>query len=91
MPQSLIEAMACSNVAIASDIDACREIVKNGKNGFLFRQGDEEDLAERLEMVILNYQKLGGIAKSAREYAQEFSWNKIADRLEKLYKTGKFG
>ncbi len=87
MPQSLIEAMACGNIAIASDIDACREIVKNGKNGFLFKQGDEEDLAERLEMVILNYQKLGRIAKSAREYSHEFSWNKIADRLEKLYKS----
>jgi glycosyltransferase involved in cell wall biosynthesis len=87
MPQSLIEAMACGNIAIASDIIACREIVKNGKNGFLFKQGDENDLAERLEMVILNYKKLGGIAKSAREYAREFSWNKIADRLEKLYKS----
>jgi glycosyltransferase involved in cell wall biosynthesis len=86
MPQSLIEAMACGNIVIASDIEACRELVKEGKIGYLFRQGDAEDLAEKIKEVIRSYRKMGKVQKNAVKFASGFKWKTIADRLEKVYK-----
>lgn len=85
MPQSLIEAMACGDIVVASDITANKELVEEGKNGFLFNQGDEISLGEKLKFVINNYAKLGKIAKSAKECALKFKWKDIANKLEKLY------
>ena len=87
MPQSLIEAMSAGDIVIASDITACREIVKNGKNGYLFRQGNAEDLAKKLDFAIKSYRKLGGVVEKAKKDSSSFGWDRIADRLEKLYKS----
>lgn len=85
MPQSLIEAMARGDIVIASDITACREIVKNGKNGYLFRQGDAFDLSKKIDFAIRNYHGLKRVAEKAKLNASAFRWAKIANRLEKVY------
>ena len=85
MPQALVEAMASSCIVIASDIVACKELIEDGKNGFLFRQGDEKDLAEKLSQVIKNYSKLRKIMRISKKKVIDFRWDKIARKLEKLY------
>ncbi len=86
MPQSLIEAMARGRIVIASDIIACRELIKEGKNGFLFRQGDAQDLAAKLRETIGSYNKLGKTRQEAVRFAAGFKWSKIADQLERIYR-----
>jgi glycosyltransferase involved in cell wall biosynthesis len=44
----VVEAMAQGLPVVASDIDALRELVTDGVNGFLFRPGSASDLAARL-------------------------------------------
>ncbi|MBS3091154.1 glycosyltransferase family 4 protein [Candidatus Pacearchaeota archaeon] len=85
MPQSLIESMSSGNIVIASDIIACKELVRNGENGFLFEQGDASDLANKIEYIIKNYRKLNEISKSAISFSSNFKWDKIVDKLENLY------
>jgi glycosyltransferase involved in cell wall biosynthesis len=87
MPQSLIEAMSRGDIVVASDITACKEIVKSGKNGFLFKQRDAADLAKRIDFVIANYRKLGEVVERAKKDASSFRWDILADKLEKLYKS----
>jgi glycosyltransferase involved in cell wall biosynthesis len=43
-----IEALACGRPLLASDIPAAREVIEEGRNGFLFKPGDHHDLAERI-------------------------------------------
>ena len=50
-----IEAMACGRPLLASDIPSAREIVVEGVNGFLFRAGDVDHLADRiLELLAID-------------------------------------
>lgn len=55
-----LEAMACGVPVIGSHKGAIVECVKNGYNGFLFKEGDEEDLKDR----ILNYIELSDEQKA---------------------------
>lgn len=86
MPQSLIEAMASGCIVIASDIPANIELIKKDKTGYIFEQGDEKKLSDKIRLVIGNYKRLGNMGEEAREFAAGFTWKKITDTLENLYK-----
>lgn len=52
LPRALLEAAAIGRPLLATDVPGCREIVVDGKNGWLCRPGDSEHLAARLMEVI---------------------------------------
>lgn len=82
MPQSLIEAMAREKIVIASDNLGARELVEDGKNGFIFKTGDEKQLAEKIDYALRN--SLKKIKKQARKDVEKFSWEKIIKKIESL-------
>lgn len=86
MPQALIEAMSLGKIVISSDTQGGKEIVLDGKNGFLFHNGDEKDLAKKLSYCLKDFNKMGEIRKAAIKTTSELSWKKIAERIEKIYK-----
>ncbi|MFT3936059.1 MAG: glycosyltransferase family 4 protein [Chitinophagaceae bacterium] len=49
MPLSLLEGSSMCKAIIASDVAGCREIVKDGINGFLCKAKNAEDLAVKME------------------------------------------
>lgn len=83
MPQVLIEAMARGLVVVASDNLGNRDLILHGKNGFLFKSGDELDLAARLNSILFS-KNLSSIRKNARKFAEQFAWPQIAKKLEKV-------
>ncbi|MEO8765775.1 MAG: glycosyltransferase family 4 protein [Ginsengibacter sp.] len=50
---TLLEAASMGKPAIASNTTGCKEIVADGVTGFLCRVKDEQDLAEKMEKMIL--------------------------------------
>jgi glycosyltransferase involved in cell wall biosynthesis len=49
---SLLEAMACGVPPVVTDIEANREWIEDGRNGFLFPPGNEEALAEAVVRTV---------------------------------------
>ncbi len=49
---SLLEALACGMPCLVSDIAGNKEWVEEGVNGWLFRDGDVDDLAEKILLAI---------------------------------------
>ena len=47
-----LETMACGRVLVASDIDAAREVVDDGRSGLLFRTGDIQHMAQKVLMAV---------------------------------------
>ncbi|WP_324823952.1 glycosyltransferase [Sinanaerobacter sp. ZZT-01] len=64
---ALLEGMACGKVVIASEIGGMKEIIENGKNGFLVKAGDAEALADQIVAVLkmddVRYNKIGKQAR----------------------------
>lgn len=87
MSNALLEAMSYGLLILASDIPENRSVIEHGKDGVLFRQGDAEDLARKLESLLENADgSAQRLARAARETAQRrFSVGAIVDRLEALY------
>ena len=83
---SLMEAMACGMPCLVSDIPANKEWVDDGKNGWLFRDNDADDLAEKILFAMKNKKTFPKIAKAARATAEERAdWKKNARTLMQTY------
>ena len=53
-PKVLLEAAACGKPIVASNINGCREIVKNNYNGFLIPVKNSIQLAKKIEILYSN-------------------------------------
>jgi glycosyltransferase involved in cell wall biosynthesis len=53
-PLTVIEAFSSGLPCIASDCTTAKELILDGINGFLFKAGDSESLAEKMENALLN-------------------------------------
>ncbi|MBU0957475.1 MAG: glycosyltransferase family 4 protein [Nanoarchaeota archaeon] len=86
MPQALIETMALGKIVIASKTKGAVDIIKNGKNGFLFELDDYKDLKSKLEYVLdkNNIKIIEKIQKDTRKFAERFKWSILIKDLEKI-------
>lgn len=74
---SLMEALACGLPVLASDIPANKEWVQDGANGWLYPDGNEDALAERISTIIREKRRLPGISRAARQTAEaRADWRK---------------
>ena len=83
-PQALIEAMAREKTIISSDNPGSRDIISDGKNGFLFNS--EEELSDKLEYVLKNFGKLKNLSTKARKDVSQLTWENLAAKEEQLYR-----
>ncbi|MDP3882292.1 MAG: NAD-dependent epimerase/dehydratase family protein [Nanoarchaeota archaeon] len=85
MPQSLIEAMARGKIVLASDIPATRDLIKPGKNGFLFPIGDEKALGNTINKILsMNKSEIEKIRNAAKNDVKIFEWGSIIKKIESL-------
>lgn len=83
MPQVLLEAMARGRIVISSDTDGGKELIDNGKNGFLFSIGKYMELCKLIE---LNLKGNKEVEKKAIVFSREYSWDKLIKRYEEIFK-----
>lgn len=83
MPQALVEAMSLGKLVIGADNEGIREVIDDEL--FLFPVGDHKKLKERLEFVFNNFKNLEEDMSKNRAKTQEFKWDEIVDRIEKIY------
>jgi len=79
---SLQEAMASGCVPVASEGVGCRELVKDGVNGFLFESRDVQGLAGRIKEA-LEYPRLG--LRARETILRDFDLRKNVQRYVDLY------
>ncbi len=84
---SLMEALASGTPVLVSDIPGNLEWVQNGREGWLFPDGDEDKLAERIQWAENHPQDLAGMSKAARLRAEERAdWSKNFERMIQGYR-----
>jgi len=81
-PLTVIEAAACGKPVIVSDIPELRYAVDAGF-ALSFRTGYARDLAEKMGLLLHDRSLRQEMGIRAREYAKNFTWDRIAEEYEK--------
>ncbi len=68
---SVLEAMSCGCVVVATNRPRTHERVLNGTNGFLIKAGDTNAIYERLRDILNKRDDMGRIRKEARKWVIE--------------------
>jgi L-malate glycosyltransferase len=85
---SLMEALACGIPCLVSDIPANREWIVEDENGWLFRDGDVDDLAKKILNAMNQREKLLRIGKAGRRSAEKRAdWKKNSEVLMNIYRS----
>jgi glycosyltransferase involved in cell wall biosynthesis len=83
---TIYEAMAMERLVIASDIGGNPEIIEDGKTGFLVPPASAKRLADKVEYVLDNFDKLEEIRKNARKAVMDkFDLAKMVKNYNKVY------
>ncbi len=78
---NLLEAAALGKPVIVSDIPELHYAVEAGF-GLSFKSEDPCDLAKKIEFLLANEGLRKEMGRKAKEYAKDFTWDKIADEYE---------
>lgn len=85
-PLKPFEAMASGKVLITSSVEALAEIINDGETGFVFEKDNALDLADKLELVILNESLRKQVGITANKWVIEnHSWDVICKRVTHVY------
>jgi D-inositol-3-phosphate glycosyltransferase len=81
-----LESMACGTPVVASQVGGLAYLVQDGVTGYTVPASEPEALAERLTTLLQDEQLRLRMGKRAAEFAQQYGWNIIAERILNLYK-----
>ena len=86
-PMVLIEGMACGLPAVSFDYKCGpRDIIRDGVDGFIARDGDVADLAGKMLLVIGDEQMRRSMGQAAREVVRRFSPDSVMEKWLSVYK-----
>lgn len=86
IPRVLLEAAASEKPVVATDVPGCRDVVYNGRNGFLFSPGDQLGFQEAVQTLLedANLRRRMG-AEGRKLVLDRFSEARITEQTLNLY------
>ena len=85
LPKNIMELMACKKPVIGTNIRGIRDLVLDKYNGFLVEVGDNEDTANKIEILKEHSEMLEEMSENAYEFIKEYSIDKVTKQLESVY------
>jgi glycosyltransferase involved in cell wall biosynthesis len=83
---SLIEAMAAKKAVIGAKVDGIKEIVENGKNGFLVELRNEKKMAEAILLLLSDSKLCQKMGENGFEFVKaKFPLEKMLQNYQELY------
>ncbi|MEM4187855.1 MAG: glycosyltransferase [Candidatus Hadarchaeum sp.] len=79
----VVEAMACGCPVIGANSLAIPEIIKDGKNGYLFSPGNIAELAQ----ILNSYEPSQKMQAQAKKTSEKFSVTECTKKLDKFYQA----
>ena len=83
----LVEAMAAGTAVVASNLDAFRRVLCDGKAGRLVDVEDSAALAEGLIAVLADTKLRSRYVKAATAAVGRYDWSVVADEIMRVYET----
>ena len=84
LPTTVLEAMACGTVVLATPVGGVPDVIKDGETGFILENNSPECIAKNV-VKALNYPDLDRIVKNARkQIEEEYTYEAAVERYKKI-------
>jgi len=83
----LAEAMAAGAPIVASNLDAFRRVLRGGKAGELFENGDADDLAAAAGRLLDDPVRRAAVSAAASAAVRDYDWPVVARDVVRVYQT----
>lgn len=84
-----IEALVYGLPCIARNEFAMKEFIKDGYNGYLIDEDNENELAIKMNNLLNNSEIKQNVLDKREEYIKEYSWDTVANRIISIMKKSK--
>lgn len=85
MSNNLLEALASGMPVLMTPVGGAEELVTDGENGFLIETENSDVIADKLEYLIENLDRVDEMGRVSRELAEQMSWQVVADDYISFY------
>ncbi len=85
LPLNIVEGMLCRKPVVASVNRGHRELVQEGRTGYLLAPADTEGFARRLTELLEHPETREALAANAEAFAQSYADRSVAAELENIY------
>ncbi|MDB4091086.1 glycosyltransferase family 4 protein, partial [Crocinitomicaceae bacterium] len=82
----LLEAMAAGLPIITLDGKGNRDLMEQGKNGYMIHQQDPKEFAQKIISLVENKGKYAEISNYCKEYVKQYDIKEYVNKLLALYK-----
>lgn len=87
LPRTLLEGAAMGKPLLATDVPGCRDLVRDNENGFLCREKDAQDLAMKMEKLLIMEEKaLAEFGRRSRDLVEPYDSNIVAEKYLSIIK-----
>jgi glycosyltransferase involved in cell wall biosynthesis len=88
LPNTIMEALSCGVPSVAFEVGGIPDLIDHKANGYLAKYMDVSDLANGIELTILESQNSNKLQTNAREKAvTNYDYKIIAPKVEAIYKS----
>ncbi len=81
----LVEAMSAGAAVVASNLGAFERVLDYGRAGFMFTNGDSEDLAKTIIRALDDPQERAARTAIASEFVRQFDWSQVTSKVLTVY------
>jgi len=87
LPKSLLEAASCGRAIVTTDVPGCREVVRDGENGFLVEARNSTALADALAKLLADKELRQRMGRNGRERVlKEYSQELVVEQVLQVYR-----
>lgn len=83
----LVEAMAAGTAVVASELDAFRRVLRDGRAGVLVPVGDSAALAAAIRGLLDDAARRRALVEAANEIVGAYDWPVVAEQILRVYET----
>lgn len=81
-PLKIYEYLACGRPVLASRVDGVKEVIEEGRCGYLFESGDAKELAEKILQSYHERDSLAELGRNGRRLVEEkYNWRETARQV----------
>jgi len=70
---------------VATNVQGISDLVKKGRNGYLFSPGDDRALGKHLISIIGDAEGRSRMGKESLKIVQKYDWANIAEQYLRIY------